>query len=296
MIRDEPNNVSVQRAELTRAPAGDNAATRRAIYRGELFMLPKTEASDRLVRDVRALLTVELGGDAIREIPSSLTNDDWFTRIGRVRRELFTSEVWHERVRELLASYDFDPGRTAFDPLRLRAIAHRGHENPLAAPVYYPHRDTWYAHSQAIITWWLPLDDLNEEETFVFYPERFAEVVPNDSEVFDYDAWVRDGWSLKIGWQDQEASRRARYPSVLDAGGYDFGRARHFSCQRAETLLFSGAHFHRTLAQATGRARFSLDFRTVDLEDHARGEGAPNVDNRSRGSALVDYTMPARVS
>ena len=64
--------------------------------------------------------------------------------------------------------------------------------------------------------------------------------------------------------------------------------------RRAETLLFSGSHFHRTLPQATGRARFSLDFRAVDLDDHARGAGAPNVDNRSRGSALVDYTMPLR--
>jgi hypothetical protein len=264
---------------------------RRAIYAGAVFLLDPTDASKRLVADVRALLVDVLGGEDIRAIPAGLDNDAWFEKIGRVRRELFLDPRWHDRVRDLLASYGFDPMRTAFDPLRLRAVAHRGHEEPRAAAVYYPHRDTWYAHSQAIVTWWVPLDDLSEEETFVFYPDRFSEPVPNDSEVFDYDAWVRDGWSLKIGWQDPEAGRRARYPSVL--GAWDGGREVGFSCRRAQALLFSGAHFHRTLPHATGRARFSLDFRAVDLEDHARGEGAPNVDNRSRGAALVDYTMPS---
>jgi len=270
------------------------ADARAALYAGDLFLLSPTGASRTLVTDVRALLEEELGGENIREIPSSLDNDTWFRKIGNVRRALYLGDHFHRRVRDLLESYGFDPARTAFDPLRLRAIAHLGHENPRAAPVYYAHRDTWYAHSQAIVTWWVPLDDLGEEETFELYPDRFATAVPNDSEVFDYDAWVKDGWSLKIGWQDPEAGRRARYPSVL--GSPDPGRSIGFSCKRAETLLFSGAHFHKTRPQATGRARFSLDFRAVDLDDHAKGLGAPNVDNRSRGSALPDYTMPPAIT
>ena len=47
-----------------------------------------------------------------------------------------------------------------------------------------------------------------------------------------------------------------------------------------------------TLPQALGRTRFSLDARLVHLGDHARGLGAPNVDGRSRGSALPDYVQP----
>jgi hypothetical protein len=114
--------------------------------------------------------------------------------------------------------------------------------------------------------------------------------VPNDSEVFDYDAWVARGWSLKIGWQDIEAGRTARYPQV--SGEFAPGKSVGFACRRGENLVFSGAHFHRTLPQMSGRCRYSLDFRVVHLDDHAAGLGAPNVDNRSRGSALRDYTMP----
>ena len=57
---------------------------------------------------------------------------------------------------------------------------------------------------------------------------------------------------------------------------YDVLFPAHFDT-RGEVLLFSGAQFHRTLPQARGRTRFSLDFRVVDLDDHARGRGAPNA-------------------
>src|SRR5207245_740340 len=120
--------------------------------------------------------------------------------------------------------------------------------------------------------------------TFVFYPECFRRAVPNDSERFDYDEWVRAGWNLKIGWQDRDAGLRARYPGVVGAAWA--GPAVGFACRRGDNLLFAGAQFHQTRRQAAGRTRFSLDFRIVELDDHAAGAGAPNVDNRSRGSAL----------
>ncbi|MDQ3367671.1 MAG: phytanoyl-CoA dioxygenase family protein, partial [Myxococcota bacterium] len=268
------------------------AALREAVYAGDVFLAPPTEASLRLVATVRAELAEVLGCtlDEIRDAPQRLPNAELFARIGELRRRCYLEPRFHEAVRDVISACDLDPARVAFDPLRLRVIQHQGHHNPLAAPVYHPHRDTWYAHPRALIAWWIPLDDLAADETFVFYPERFAAPVANDSEIFDYAAWVRDGWQLKIGWQQLAAGVEARYPRA--AVGADGGAAVGFSCRAGDNLVFSGAQFHATLPQATGRTRFSLDFRIVDLDDHAAGLGAPDVDNRSRGSALVDYVHP----
>jgi hypothetical protein len=266
-------------------------ALRSALYAGDLLKLPATAASEAIVGATLELLHDELGPGDPRVTAEALAKDALFERVGRIRKRLFLEPVFHRLVRDVVDASGFDAAATAFDPVRLRVISHAGHENPRAAPVYYPHRDTWYAHPQGIVTFWIPLHDLGTEETFVFYPEWFARPVPNDSETFDYDAWIARGWSLKIGWQDIEAGRTARYPTVT--GEFAPGRAVGFSCGRAESILFSGAHFHRTLPQMTGRCRFSLDFRAVHLGDHARALGAPNVDNRSRGSALRDYTMPS---
>jgi hypothetical protein len=272
------------------AAATDNRALRQALYAGALAKLPATAASRAIVAAALALLREELGDGDPRTIPGTLDPAELFERVGRIRKRLYLEPRFHGLVRDVLGASGFDASRIAFDPLRLRVVAHEGHENPRAAPVYYPHRDTWYAHPQGILTWWIPLHDLAEDETFVFYPECFERAVPNDSEIFDYDAWVARGWSLKIGWQDLEAGRTARYPRA--ASDFAPGRAIGFACSGAENLVFSGAHFHETLPQMTGRCRFSLDFRIVHLADHAGGLGAPNVDNRSRGSALRDYTMP----
>lgn len=263
---------------------------RHAVYRGDVFLAAPSDASQRLAAAARAGLAEVLScaPDEIRDVPQKISNDELFRRVGLLRKQLYLERRFHDAIRDVIAAYGFDPARCAFDPLRLRVVRHKGHEIPLAAPVYHPHRDTWYSHPQSLIAWWVPLDDLAAHETFVFYPERFAAPVDNDSEIFDYGDWVRDGWELKIGWQKLGAD--ARYPR--SAPGVDGGRAVGFSCRAGENLVFSGSHFHATLPQATGRTRFSLDFRIVDLDDLAAGLGAPNVDNRSRGSALRDYVQP----
>ncbi len=270
----------------------DPATLRRAIYEGRLFIAPPTSESHALVDLARARLQSELGADP-RRAHERFTDEEFFAHIGKLRKEIYTEPHAHALLGAMAASVGFPVSDTAFDPARLRVISHGAINNPRAAPVYYPHRDTWYAHPMSVVTMWTALDDLESEETFVFYPRHFRAPVDNDSEVFDYDEWVSRGWSLKIGWQDRDASLRARYPSVLgNIKDADYGHEVGFSCRRGEILLFSGAHFHRTLPQALGRSRFSLDARLVHLGDHRAGLGAPNVDGRSRGSALSDYVQP----
>jgi hypothetical protein len=269
----------------------DNHDLRRSLYRGDIYLLGPVPASERLVTDALELLRRELGeAGPEREAQFRLSDVDFFTTVGRLRRRLYLEPRFRQAMGDVLADCGFDPGRLAFDPIRLRAVAHRGFENPKAAAVYYAHRDTWYGHPQTLVTAWVPLHSLTEEETLVFYPDCFARPVPNNSEAFDYDEWVRQGWSLKIGWQDPEAGARAVYPSLQ--GEVELGEALTFSCRAGQVLLFAGAHCHQTRRNVTGRTRFSLDFRAVHLDDHAAGLGAPNADNRSRGSALRDYVQP----
>jgi hypothetical protein len=241
--------------------------------------------------DLATALLRDLLGDDPRHAHERMSDAEMFERVGRIRHAIYTEPSAHALLRAMAASVGFDAEVTAFDPARLRVIAHDAFKNPRAAPVYFPHRDTWYAHPMSVVTIWTATCDLDADETFVFFPERFRRPVPNDSEVFDYDDWVSRGWSLKIGWQDRDASLRARYPTA--SGEPAWGPAQGFSCRRGEILLFSGAHFHQTLPQALGRTRFSLDARLVNLTDHGLGLGAPNVDGRSRGCALGDYVQPS---
>ena len=207
-----------------------------------------------------------------------------FKPCGAARREIYLQKRFRMLTRECIHQMGFLNEHIAFDPPRLRVITHNGHLNPLADAVYYPHRDTWYGHPTSLITWWIPLDDLSEAETFVFYPEKFSSPVPNTSHIFNYDEWVSKGWDFKIGWQKVSTEHRLKYPSVC--GDVQTGRSIGFSCKQGANLLFSGAHFHATIPQSLGRTRFSLDFRIVDMRDVHLKKGAPNVDDRSTGSGF----------
>ncbi len=251
--------------ERERPPA--DADLRRALYAGRVFLLPPTSESRALVRLARERLHVEVG-DEPRGAHERFDDAEIFERIGRVRRAIYTEPGAHTLLQAMAASVGFDARETAFDPARLRAILHGAAGNPRAAPVYFPHRDTWYGHPTVGRHDLDGARRLSEEETFIFYPRRFDAPVSNDSECFDYDAWVAQGWSLKVGWQDREASLRAHYPGV--SGAEDYGPPQGFACKAGAVLLFSGAHFHRTLPQNRGRSRFSLDARLVHLGDHAR--------------------------
>ena len=53
--------------------------------------------------------------------------------------------------------------------------------------------------------------------------------------------------------------------------------------------LFSGAQMHSTVPNTSGRTRFSIDFRTVHLDDVVAKRGAPNIDSACTGTVLRDF-------
>jgi hypothetical protein len=54
-------------------------------------------------------------------------------------------------------------------------------------------------------------------------------------------------------------------------------------------IIFSGATMHSTVPNDTGKTRFSIDFRTVNLDDLLNRVGAPNLDSACTGTPMKDY-------
>ena len=54
-------------------------------------------------------------------------------------------------------------------------------------------------------------------------------------------------------------------------------------------LLFSAASLHSAVPNTSGQTRFSIDFRTVHLDDLVGKVGAPNIDTAATGTSLRDF-------
>jgi hypothetical protein len=53
--------------------------------------------------------------------------------------------------------------------------------------------------------------------------------------------------------------------------------------------LFSAAHLHSTVPNTSNITRYSIDFRTVHLDDVMGRIGAPNIDSACTGTTIGDF-------
>jgi len=58
-------------------------------------------------------------------------------------------------------------------------------------------------------------------------------------------------------------------------------------------IVFSGAQLHSTVPNTTNTVRWSIDFRTVNIDDVVEKRGAPNTDSASTGTSLRDFLRVA---
>lgn len=255
-------------------------ALRDALYRGEIFLLPATRSSLAFVERLRQRVFAAIGGDFSASTEVFVTGPI-YDHVRSIRSDLVSQPIWLDDVADILRDLGLSPAEFRVDAPRLRGIEHEGHSIAAAAPAYYAHRDTWYGNPSAQINVWIPLHDVVEAATFVFYPEYFDRPIPNDSRSLDVDEFVR-----REGWKDG-TSDRVVYPRAL--ADLVHAQSLGFSARRGQILLFAAAHLHEPRRNTTGSTRFSADFRIVHERDHASGRGAPNVDNEASGSTFGSY-------
>lgn len=264
----------------------DDEALRKSIYSGAIYIIPADAASLSLVDDLRQKLKAGFGVSDLTALHKNIAADDVQNVMASVRDIVKDPDYSVPGISSLLKSLGFDAERTVFDVLRLRCVPHGGYKNPKTVHAYTAHRDTWYANPACQINWWMPLFDVDERQTFRFFPRYFKEPIANSSGGFDYRSWME-----QVGFQSKKTHDLSSYPAATESP--EDGEASAFSCRAGDIVMFSAAHLHRTCNNDSGRTRFSVDFRTVHTGDLAAGIGAPDPDNASHGDATADYLTAA---
>ena len=117
-----------------------------------------------------------------------------------------------------------------------------------------------------------------------FHPRYWSQPVKNGSSGYNYDEWNKE--SRKNAAQhikkDTRKQPHAEEPIELDPQV-------RVVCKVGGLIIFSGAQMHSTVPNTSGRTRFSIDFRTVHLDDVVAKAGAPNIDSAPTGTTLRDF-------
>jgi hypothetical protein len=203
--------------------------------------------------------------------------------------------IHHPRTKELIKAVLIEHGcsleDTYLDVPRLRGVTSDGYLTSGVGYAHHPHRDTWFSAPMCQLNWWFPLYPYDKESAMNFIPRYWSEVVPNDSEEFNYFEWNAIGraQAAKSIKSDTRKQPKSKVPLSLEP---DI----RIVCNVGGVILFSPAHLHAAVPNTTGKTRFSIDFRSVNFGDVLAHRGAPNIDSHSPTSALRDFMRPSDLS
>jgi ectoine hydroxylase-related dioxygenase (phytanoyl-CoA dioxygenase family) len=130
----------------------------------------------------------------------------------------------------------------------------------------------------------MPVFEVHPENVMAFHPQYWSQPVKNGSRDYNYQEWNRTGRVMaaqQVG-VDTRKQPRPEEPMQLDP-------QIRVVCPPGGMVLFSAAQMHSTVPNTSGYTRYSIDFRTVHLDDVVAQRGAKNVDSECTGSCMGDY-------
>lgn len=234
--------------------------------------LVKRSGGADLAREARQLV-----GESFGEHPESLKPKEFRQALERARLSL-QEPLFRNIALQLLQDLGLSTKGLRLDLVRLRAVAPGLEDIDAAAPVFYPHRDTWYGNPKCQINAWIPLQDVDQNNSFRFYLDHFETGIANDSKHFSANSFR--------GFGKVAPAERCCYPRAQTTPR---GKVHDVCIKNGEVLLFSAAHLHQTLPNQTDRVRFSVDFRFFYQHHLTTEAGAPDPDNQSRGLCIEGY-------
>ncbi|WP_155524550.1 hypothetical protein [Oleisolibacter albus] len=257
---------------------------REHVLAGHLFILSDRPGLQALCVHADKLIREAFDGIDPLMAQHALTVDQFVACVSPLKSTFTNSDETKSLMQACLRELGCDPADTYFDLPRLRAIPSHDYLTSGVSYNYQPHRDTWYAHPQALINFWMPVYGITADGGMDMFPGYFNHPVPNGSAGFHYGDWVataRYAAAQHITsdprphpWPDRPIDRTGAVRLALGA---------------AEAMCFSGHHLHASAPNRMGFTRFSIDFRTISLSDLRDGRGPANLDSDARGTTLADF-------
>jgi hypothetical protein len=173
---------------------------------------------------------------------------------------------------------------TYIDVPRLRMVTHGGYLTSGVGYAHHPHRDTWYSAPMCQLNWWLPIYPFDAESSMAFHCRYWSQALKNGSKDFNYYQWNTDGRknAAKHINSDTRVQPRSEEPLELEP-------QIRLVFPPSGIVLFSAAQLHSTVPNTSGLTRYSIDFRTVNIDDVVARRGAPNIDSAPTGTSLRDF-------
>jgi hypothetical protein len=262
----------------------DDQVRRQLLYDGQLFVYSPRPSSIALCQLADELIRDAFGNLSPEKAQYSLPVEEYAAILSRLKPQFIHHPKSKECIRAILNDLGCDLSKTYFDVPRMRTSTSDGYLTTGIAYAWHPHRDTWYSAPQCQINWWIPIYSIESNDGLAFHPRYWKNPIKNDSSKYNYYEWnkVHRPNAAQFLKEDPRPLPRPTEPVEIDP------QIRPV-CPAGGVIMFAGAQLHSSVPNDSGKTRFSIDFRTANLDDLAAKVGAPNIDSRCTGTVLRDF-------
>ena len=265
------------------APISDDKR-RELLFRGQLLVYSPTPSSLQLAAFARQMAEEAFHPYEPQDAQYHFPVEQYAAILSGLKPKFIHAPESKKFIQGMLRELGCDPERTYFDVPRMRSSTSDDYLTVGIAYAFHPHRDTWYSAPMCQINWWMPIYPIVPENAMAFHPRYWNQAVRNGSAEYNYAEWNRTSRQSAAQFikQDTRKQPKPEEPMELDP-------QIRVIAPPGGVLLFSAAQMHSSVPNTSGRTRFSIDFRTVHIDDVTLRRGAPNVDSSCTGTCMADY-------
>jgi len=269
----------------------DDATRRQRLYRGELFVFSPRPSTIALIEFARKMIEDGFGSKNPLSAQFEMPVEEYVAVVAPLKPAF----IHHPETMKLLAAVVKELGcdldETYVDVPRLRMVTSDAYLTSGVGYAHHLHRDTWYSAPMAQLNWWIPIYEFESESSMAFHPRYWSEAVENGSSEFNYYEWNSQG--RKQAAQHIKTDTRKQPKAKQDLA---IDPQVRIVCPPGGIVLFSAAQMHSTVPNTSGKSRYSIDFRTVNICDLDAQRGAPNLDSFPTGTSLRDFVRGSDLS
>jgi hypothetical protein len=258
---------------------------RQRLYDGQLFVYSKRQSVLAFVDFARSMIEDAFGQLDPRSAQDKMEVERYADLLSKLKPAFIHHPESKRHLRNILEDFGCDTEKTYFDVPRMRTSTSDNYLTTGIAYAWHPHRDTWFSAPSCQINWWLPIYDIESDNAMAFHPQYWSRPVRNSSSGYNYYTWnkLHRGDSIaKLVKADPRPLPRATEEMELEPQV-------RLICPVGGIILFSAAQMHSSVPNTSGVTRFSIDFRTVHLDDATEKRGAPNLDSSCTGTVMRDF-------
>ena len=254
------------------------------LFDGQLFVYSPTPGSRKLVQLARELISEAFGSLDPLEAQHHMPVEKYAIVLADLKPRFIHHPNAKKFIPEILEDLGCDLNKTYFDVPRMRTATSDDYLTTGIAYAFHPHRDTWYSAPPCQVNFWIPIYDIESGQSMAFHPHYWSRPLRNSSENYNYAEWNRT--SRANAAQHIKTDTRVQ-PKALEP--VELEPQIRVITKVGGILVFSAAHLHSTVPNVSGKTRFSIDFRTVHIDDVVAFRGAQNVDSSCTGTCMNDY-------